>query len=279
MKDEHRCIVENKEELTIQLDILPDGFFGIIGLFIGSFLNVCIYRIPRKESLVWPGSHCPGCGRPLKVIDLVPVLSYLFLRGKCRTCGARISPRYPIVELITGAAFFWSAQSAGGDVAVFAGNILLLSGLIVITFIDLDHWIIPDKVVFPLAAAGFIISWIRGMPAEAAMGAALGFFGFYAIAIIGTVLMKKEAMGGGDIKLAGMLGCFMGWKLLLTALFLSFLIGSIVSLPMLLRRKRGARDPIPFGPMMAAGAALALIKGGEILSWYGDFIAGAILPK
>lgn len=259
------------------MDIIPGGFFGIIGLFIGSFLNVCIYRIPRKESLVWPGSHCPGCGRPLGAADLAPVLSYVFLRGRCRTCGMKISARYPLVELMTGAAFYWSAMDAQGDVAQFAGNILLLSGLIVIAFIDIDHWIIPDRVVFPLAAAGLIISAIRGMLPEAALGAAGGFLGFYAIAVIGTLLTKKEAMGGGDIKLAGMLGCFLGWKLLLTALFLSFLLGSLVSLPLLLGRKRGGRDPIPFGPMMAAGAALALIKGEELLRWYGDFIAGAVL--
>lgn len=258
------------------MDNVPSGFFAILGLCIGSFLNVCIYRMPRGESLAWPGSRCPACGRPLGVSDLAPVVSYLALRGRCRSCGTGISPRYPLVEAVTGAAFWWAAESSGGDEVALAGKMLLLSGLIVIFFIDLEHWIIPDKVVYPLAAAGLVISGLSGTLTDALLGAAAGFFGFWAIALAGTYLAKKEAMGGGDIKMAGMLGCFLGLKMLLTGLFMAFLVGSLVSLPLLALRRRGSKDPIPFGPMLAVGAAIALVKGDRILAWYGDWIAGAI---
>ena len=255
------------------MDNLPSGFFGIVGLFIGSFLNVCIYRLPRRESLSWPGSHCPACGRNLTVTDLVPVLSYLALRGKCRTCGAKISPRYPFIELLTGIAFHWSAEHAGGNAAEMAASMLLLSGMIVVFFTDLDHWIIPDKLLLPLALAGLVLSVFRGMFVDSIEAAAIGFLGFYAIAILGTAALKKEAMGGGDIKLAGVIGLYLGTKNMLAGFFLAFLFGALVSIPMLLSRKRGSGDPLPFGPMMALGAVAALVKGPELLEWYGDWMA------
>lgn len=258
--------------LEKQLDNIPSGFFGVVGLFIGSFLNVCIYRLPRQESLVWPGSHCPACGRFIKPLELIPVVSYLLQRGRCRTCGETISLKYPVVELITGVVFYWAAGYADGDVLKFTSAILFLSGLVVVFFVYLSHWIIPDKVVFPLTAVGLVLSAFQGTFLSSIAAAAVGFFGFYAIAWLGTLLLKKEAMGGGDIKLAGMIGCYLGMRLMLAGFFLAFLIGAIVSLPLLLTRRREAQDPVPFGPMMSVGAALALIKGTELLDWYGDWM-------
>ncbi len=285
------------------MDKIPAGFFGIVGLVIGSFLNVCIYRLPKGESVVWPGSHCPACGKTLKPVELAPVLSYIWLRGRCRTCGFRIPKRYPIVEFVTGLFFYWAAVASAGSPLNFLNYILFLSGLTVIFFIDLDHWIIPDKVVFPLLAAGLIIGAFMGRAVflDRLTGAAVGFAGFWLIAWAGTYLLVFEdrlgmeisskllflkvfckgdadagdrtAMGGGDIKLAAMMGAYLGLGLLVTGLFLAFLIGSMISVGLLFSRLRGARDAVPFGPMMAAGGVLALVEGQTIIEWYGRFVA------
>lgn len=251
------------------MESMPVWFYGFLGLFIGSFLNVCIYRIPRQESLAWPGSHCPGCGRFITPAELIPVISWLLQRGKCRGCGMKISARYPFVELLTGIAFLWAAASANGNELVFASRILFLSGLIVIFFVDIDYWIIPDKVVFPLIGAGLVIAWANGTVVESATAGCVGFTAFLLIAIVGTFLMKKEAMGGGDIKLAGMIGVYLGMSNMLLGLFLAFFIGSLASIPVLIAGRKKTLDPVPFGPMMAAGAAAAMIYGQEILRWYG----------
>jgi len=287
------------------LDKIPAGFFGIIGLVIGSFLNVCIYRIPKGESLAWPGSHCPKCGKGLKPADLVPVFSYLMLKGRCRTCGIRIPARYPLVEAVTGLAFLWAAHAAAGSPLNFANYIIFLSGLIVIFFIDLDYLIIPDRIALPmlvigLAMAAFIRQDGHTVFYDRLGAAAAGFAAFFLIAWGGAYLLRfeeklameigssllfmkvfykgdgdveRDAMGGGDIKLAAMMGAFLGLKLLATGLFLSFLIGSAVSVGLMATGRKGAKDAVPFGPMMAAGGILALIKGTEIINWYAGFMA------
>lgn len=247
---------------------MPVWFFGFIGLFIGSFLNVCIYRIPRQESLSWPGSHCPGCGRFIGPAELVPVFSWLAQKGKCRGCGMKISARYPFVEILTGIAFFYSATSSGGSELLFAKNVLFLSGLIVIFFVDIDHWIIPDKVVFPLIGCGLAIAAMMGNAGGAAIAGSVGFTAFLMISVVGSFLMKKEAMGGGDVKFAGMIGVYLGLENMLLGLFLAFFIGTVVSIPVLVAGRKKTLDPVPFGPMMAAGAAVAMIFGDALLKMY-----------
>jgi leader peptidase (prepilin peptidase) / N-methyltransferase len=287
------------------LDKIPAGFFGIVGLVIGSFLNVCIYRIPKGESLVWPGSHCPECGRGLKPFDLIPVVSYVLLRGKCRSCGFRIPARYPLVEMLTGISFYWAATASAGSPLNFLNYILFLSGLTVIFFIDLDHLIIPDRIALPLLLAGLILAaFIKqdGRPVfvDHLVGTVVGFAVFFLIAWGGMHMLRfedrlgmdigasllfmkvfykgdadvgRDAMGGGDVKLAAMMGAFLGLKLLAAGLFLSFLIGSVVSIGLLMSGRKGAKDAVPFGPMMAAGGVLALIKGQAIINWYADLMA------
>ncbi len=274
-----------------------------MGLVIGSFLNVCIYRLPRGESLIWPGSHCPACGKRLSPAELVPVLSYFLLRGRCRGCGFGIPKRYPLVELATGLVFYWAAAEAAGSPLNFLNYIIFLSGLIVITYIDLDHWIIPDRIVFPMLAVGLGIGALMGREIflDRLVGAGVGFAGFWLIAWAGMYMLGFEdrlgmeisakllflkvfckgdgdagyrtAMGGGDIKLAAMMGAYLGLSLLVTGLFLAFLIGSLISMGLLLSRRRDARDAVPFGPMVAAGGAAALIKGQAVIEWYGGFVA------
>jgi len=238
---------------------------------------VCIYRIPRGESLLWPGSHCPSCNRPIKPLELVPVLSWAVLGGKCRGCGMRISPRYPLVELLTGAAFYCSAVYSGGSMLRFAVHSIFLCGLIVVFFIDLDHYIIPNKVLLPMAVAGLAAAAMQGTLKDSLTAALAGFAGFYVIAVLGTLLMKKDAMGGGDVKFAGVIGLYLGLDLMLAGMFMAFFIGVAVTLPMLAMKKRTTADPVPFGPMMAAGAAISLFHGHAIIDWYGSWVAGMVL--
>jgi len=264
---------EKEAEIVLpQLNIFPVAYYGFIGLFIGSFLNVCIYRLPRRESLAWPGSHCPACGKGLGPAELVPVLSYLIQGRKCKTCGVKISPRYATVELITGIAFYWAAANADNSWITFLKYAAFLSSLIIVFFVDLDHMIIPDAVVFPLTAFGLLLAAGAGWPAlkDSVVAAAAGFAAFYAIATIGTILAGRDAMGFGDVKFAAMLGSFLGMKMLATGLFLSFLIGTLVSLPWVLLK--GRKQAIPFGPMMVAGSVIALIWGAEVVNWYAEFV-------
>lgn len=260
---------------------MPDLFFGFLGLFVGSFLNVCIYRLPKKESLALPPSHCPECGTRLKPEDLFPVLSYIALKGRCRQCLVPISIRYPLVELTTAALFYMSASQVPNQLekldhlvpgeVLFFKNIILLGALLVIFFIDLDHQIIPDSISLPLIPIGLGFALYLGMDVfyDSLKGAAFGFAGYYAIAVLGQMMFRKEAMGGGDIKLAAGIGAFLGTEPMVVGLyFLSFLIGAAVGVPIALFGGKGRREPIPFGPMMAAGAAAALFYTDGLIAWW-----------
>ena len=239
-----------------------------MGLLIGSFLNVCIWRLPREESIIWPASHCPACSTVLGVRDLVPVLSWIFLRGKCRYCGERISPRYPAVELLTGALFLICFQHYGPTLELAAA--LLLSALLVaITFIDIDHQIILDGMLIVLGAGGLVLQLWTG---------AVGFFSMLAGALAGggllllLAIVSRGGMGGGDVKLAFALGFWLGWQGVLLGLFIGFVLGGAGSVLLILLRLRGRKDYIPFGPFIAAGAWIALLYGRQILDWYFGFL-------
>jgi len=251
------------------MDVIFTGMIiFIIGLVIGSFSNVCIYRIPRNESIVRPGSHCPQCSKPISFYDNIPVISYILLKGKCRYCGQPILLQYPIVELATG-LFYLALYLFYGFQPITIVYMILCTLLIIISFIDLKERIIPDVLSLPFIFIGFILSFFLKTlsPIDSLLGILAGGGSLLIIAIAGTYLFKKEAMGGGDIKLAAMIGAFLGWQLTLLALFLGFFLGSIIGVIVLIINK-GKSDIIPFGPFIALGAMLSIFWGQAIIYWY-----------
>ena len=234
----------------------------VLGALLGSFANVLIYRLPRDESIVWPGSRCPHCGTPIRALDNIPIVSFLVLAGRCRTCHQKISARYPLVELLTGAlvAAAWAVTDtvlARGAATVF---VFLL---VVITFIDLDHQLILDRLSLPGTVIGLGLAALQHkfVPAlAAAVGAAA--------LILAVVIVSRGGMGGGDIKLAGMMGAFLGWPGIAVGLFSGVLIGGVVGIALLAARRLSRKDAIPFGPALAAGALVALYWGDAIARWY-----------
>ncbi|MBI2265811.1 MAG: prepilin peptidase [Armatimonadetes bacterium] len=237
------------------------------GLFIGSFLNVCILRLPRGESIVKPPSHCTSCGEPLKPWHNIPLLSYLFLRGRCRTCGIPFSSRYFWVELLTGLGVGFLFCRLGLSLEFFV-SALFFALLVVIFFIDLDHQLILDSTSFLGIALGLLSSLFRGIFWDALIGVLVSAALFYVIAIVSVRAFQKEGMGGGDVKLAALIGAFLGWKLALLSFFVSFFLGAVVGIALMAARIIRRKEYIPFGPFMAVGAMVAYLWGAEILNWY-----------
>jgi leader peptidase (prepilin peptidase)/N-methyltransferase len=251
----------------------------LFGLVMGSFVNVLIYRIPLGKSIVSPPSACTGCGKRLTAPDLVPVLSYLFLKGRCRHCGERISPRYPFVELLT-AAIFAALFAKYGFTVPFIAFSYLMTLLVAVLFIDYDHRIIPDGLVIAGIIGGIalvVYHCIRPLP-EIYGGPewwtpVIGFFsasGFLlVVALVGGLIYgSDEAMGMGDVKLMAPIGLFLGWKLCLTALFIGVVSAGLVSLFLILTKLRKGKDTIPFGPFLVAGAFITVLWGWDLLNWY-----------
>ncbi len=241
----------------------------VVGAFIGSFLNVCIYRLPRGESVVWPGSHCPACHKPVAPYDNIPVLSYLLLRGKCRRCAAPISIQYPFVELLNGLAYVLVLWRFGltWPAAAYAA---LCSALIVVSGIDLEHQIIPDRITLPGLAIGLVAA-ATILPitlVNALLGVAVGGGLLWLLAWLSPYLFGKEGMGGGDIKLMGMVGAFLGWKPALLTIMLGAISGSVVGVTLIGFKVLRRDQYIPFGPFLALGAALALFCADDLLAWY-----------
>lgn len=254
-------------------DSLLLALAAVYGAIVGSFLNVVILRLPRKDaSIVFPGSHCPVCQAPLRWYDNIPVLSYLVLCGRCRACKTRISFQYPLVELLTAllAALLWHEFGWSFDLFFF---FLFCASLVVIIFIDFHHQIIPDCISLPGILIGFAGSFISGQISwqQSALGILCGGGLLYAVAYGYHVLTGREGMGGGDIKLLAMIGAFLGWQSLLYVVFFSSLTGSLAGGAAMLIRKTGGRARIPFGPFLAAGAITWLLFSPEILRlwhWY-----------
>jgi leader peptidase (prepilin peptidase)/N-methyltransferase len=239
------------------------------GVIIGSFLNVCIVRLPEARSIVRPPSHCPVCRRDIAWYDNVPLVSYLLLRGRCRTCGTRISPLYPIVELLTGALAVARWLRLGPTLA-FTGYFAFAAALVTITFIDLDHRIIPDVISLPGIVVGLIVSLVSPLvtPLDAVLGALAGGGVLLAIALGYQAIRGQEGMGGGDIKLLAMIGAFLGWRSVFVTLMVASLIGSLIGVGIMLYQRADTKLAIPFGPFLAGGALVSLFFGDRILAFY-----------
>jgi leader peptidase (prepilin peptidase)/N-methyltransferase len=244
----------------------------ILGLIVGSFSNVCIYRIPRNESIAYPASHCPKCHSNISPKDNIPLLSYILLKGRCRNCKSKISIQYPIVELLTGLIYLiiYLIYDLSIQTLIY---IILASALIIISFIDLNEQIVPDVISLPGIVLGFIISFF--VPYISFVNSALGILAGGGIILIiglaGSVIFKKEAMGGGDVKLAAMIGAFLGWRYSIISLFLGFFLGAIVGIILILSKIKSREDVVPFGPFIVLGSLITLLWGEKILSWYLGF--------
>jgi leader peptidase (prepilin peptidase) / N-methyltransferase len=237
---------------------------GLFGLIIGSFLNVVIARVPAGRSLWRPRSACPKCNAQLAWHDNVPVLSFLLLRGRCRSCRTPISWRYPIVEIANAAALV-SAYVAFGPTAEFLVAGALLSALIVVMAIDLQLQLIPDVITIPGIVVGLLANIVTGhVPWLESLIGLVGAGGLFLM----IILVSGGGMGGGDMKLAAMLGAFLGWKALLVALFVAIVLGGVVAIALLTLRLRRRKDPVPFGPFLAVGGAMGLFWGTRVFAWY-----------
>lgn len=242
-------------------------FFSIFGLVFGSFYNVVGLRVPKNESIAYPPSHCTKCDRRLTALDLVPVFSFLFLKGKCRTCGEKIHWVYPLMEFITAGLFALSFWKFGFTPELIVA-ILFVSLLVIITVSDIAYMLIPDKVLLPV---GIVLLALRlFIPLDpwwdAIAGALVGFGLLLLIAIV-----SKGGMGGGDIKLFFVIGLVLGVSGTLLTLFLASLIGAIAGLFMLRKSEQGRKTPVPFGPSIALGAVITYFWGAELLAWYMGF--------
>jgi leader peptidase (prepilin peptidase)/N-methyltransferase len=266
--------------------------YALFGLVIGSFLNVCIYRIPRGKSIVSPGSGCPHCGTPIRACDNIPVLSFLLLRGKCRVCGKPISVQYPMVELLTALAFYscWKVWDLSPPTFI---NSLFLSIIIVLVFTDYHHQILPNALTLPGAAAGLILSpfqspeffadWLSVniasalgyensrfvlSPAGSALGALIGGGILFLLAFFYEKLRKKQGLGMGDVKMMVMVGAFLGLQLAVLTILIGSLIGTLAGIFLILFRNRNLQTKLPLGVFLGIGSAVSLFYGLSFWSWY-----------
>ena len=244
----------------------------ILGLIVGSFSNVCIYRIPRNESIIYPASHCPKCRSNILPKDNIPLLSYILLKGRCRHCKSKIPIQYPIVEFLTGLIYLiiYLIYGLSGQFLIY---IILSSALIIIAFIDLNEQIVPDVISLPGTAIGFILSFFVPYISfiNSALGVIIGGGVILIIGIAGSAIFKKEAMGGGDVKLAAMIGAFLGWRYITISLFLGFFLGALTGIFLIMAKIKSREDAVPFGPFIVLGSFITLLWGEKIISWYLGF--------
>jgi len=252
------------------IDVFSDAWIvsalaGLVGLMIGSFLNVCTLRWPEDESVVFPGSHCPKCGEPIRWYDNVPVLGYVLLRGRCRACREPISLQYPLVELATGIVWAGMFSYAGLSFEALRGT-LLLTILFGIALTDARFYIIPDQFSLGGLVLGLGLAFLPGGidALDALIGAIVGFGLLGSVAVVGRWILKKDAMGLGDIKMMAMVGAFLGWAGVLLTVFLGALLGAVIFGPISYKTKK----LVPFGIFLAAAAAITYGFGSEIIDWY-----------
>jgi leader peptidase (prepilin peptidase) / N-methyltransferase len=254
------------------IDTLPPAvaitMAAALGAIAGSFLNVCIYRLPLQKSIVWPSSACTQCGRELSWYENLPVLSYLALRARCRTCRAPISIRYPLVEAIT-AAMFALAWWQYGPGPLLASRLIFGCALIVLFAIDLEHHLLPNAITVPLIVVGFVFSfftepqWLSSL-----IGILVGGGVLFTIAEIYYRVRHEEGLGMGDVKMLAMIGAFLGWKLTLLTLMLASFSGTLIGLGLIVTGRGGMKYALPFGTFLALGAAAAATVGPGVLRWY-----------
>lgn len=270
------------------------------GTCLGSFLNVCIFRIPRELSVVWPRSYCPACKNPIPWYLNIPLLSYPLLRGRCHSCHATFTPRYLVVEALTGVLFLLAWLKLDGPFGVVFGLVpiqdwklvlvywVLFGGLILGTFVDFEHLIIPDRVTLGGIVAGLVLSPL--VPAlhdatspllaliRSGIGAAVGWILVWGIGYVGTLVFRKDAMGFGDVKLMGAIGAFLGWQGVLFTITISSFVGSIAGVTLVLMRRREMQSRIPYGPYLALAAILWVLWGPHWWEAYLNLLAPPDLP-
>lgn len=248
---------------------------GVLGLAVGSFLNVCIHRLPRGESLVYPASRCPRCGRALRWHDNVPVVSWVWLGGKCGQCHAPISIQYPIVELIT-AALIVAIVIVTPPGPLLAARLVLACALVVLFAIDLEHHILPNVITLPGIAIGWLFSFLGPPGWQASLaGIMLGAGVLYGTAAAYYLVRREEGLGMGDVKMLAMVGAFLGWKAVLLTLVLASFTGALVGVGMMITSRGGMRYALPFGTFLAVGALVAMFAGDAIIAWYLAFLPPA----
>ncbi len=241
---------------------------ALFGSTIGSFLNVCIYRLPRRVSIVFPRSACPHCGRALSWYENLPIVGYLALRGRCRTCRAPISPRYPIVEAMTAVMFAAGLWYYGPTIELIS-RLLFGCTLIVLFAIDLEHHLLPNVVTLPGIVVGFLFSLVSEPGwTESLIGIVFGGGILYAIAEVYYRVRHEEGLGMGDVKMLAMIGAFIGWKLALITLIVASLAGSVIGLGLIASGRGNMKYALPFGTFLAIGAAFAAVLGPGLLEWY-----------
>ena len=247
-----------------------------LGLLIGSFANVCIHRLPLGESIVSPRSRCPSCRAPIAAADNVPLFSYLFLKGRCRHCRARISPRYPAVELTNGLLYLAVALRDGPTPRALV-DMAFVTALLVLSLIDLDHQILPNVITIPGIAAGVAASLaFGGWPGalRSALAALGGYLAFWAVAAAYRRTRGVEGLGQGDWKLAAMLGAFLGWERMLLTVLLASLLGTIVGVALIVARGRSSQHPLPLGTFLGLAGVVVLFIGQPLVDWYGQLLRG-----
>jgi len=251
----------------------------IFGLMFGSFANVVIYRLPSGKSIVFPGSCCPACGKSILFYDNIPLLSYLLLKGRCRACSNRISSRYFLVELLSGILFFLVYVKFGFNINFFIYALFALA-LLVVGFIDIDTFLISDIIVLPMVLLGLLFSFLFPQMHNSLSRTQSILYSFYGIilgggllillSVFGKLLFRKEAMGGGDVKLLAMIGAFLGWKSIFMTIFFASLLGTVISLSLIACKKKTMEDYVPFGPYLGLGALISLFYKG--MNFMGFFI-------
>ncbi len=244
---------------------------GFLGLVVGSFLNVCIYRLPRRESINWPGSRCTACNRTLSWYENVPIVSWLVLRGRCRTCGERISVMYPLVELITSVLFvagYWIY----GWTPMLAVRLAFACAMVVLFAIDLRHHLLPNVITVPGIVVGFLLSLFLPPGWKASLiGLIAGGGVLFAIAEGYYRLRGIEGLGMGDVKMLAMIGAFLGWQLMLVTLILASFAGSVIGVGIIALGRGGMKAALPFGTFLAVGALTAAVVGDPLVEWYTGF--------
>ncbi len=250
-------------------EILITVYITVVGTCIGSFLNVCIYRLPVSESIVFPKSKCPKCSQPIRWYDNIPVLSYIMLRGRCRECRVRIPVRYTVVEITTGLCALAVYKSYGLTLPAIC-YFIFIAALIVVIFIDIDHKIIPNTITLPGIPICFLLSF--GIPdvtwKASLIGILAGGGSLFLVAKGYQIVTHKDGMGGGDIKLLAMMGAFIGWQGVLFTIYVSSILGTVVGVIVMIAAGKNFKYAIPFGPFLSIGAITYIFFGDAVTQWY-----------